>query len=114
MGVYCCMLSLQHIMLAVLLFVPLVAGSDYHHHPKNVQMPAPLGQGTGNDQYKPVDPSYSTPDEVYKAGDKDDCHPVEEIVYENRCLPYVEKTLPDSAAGAVQGGVREELYRRHR
>jgi len=55
-------------------------------------MPAPLGQGTGNDQYKPVDPSYSTPDEVYKAGDKDDCHPVEEIVYENRCLPYVEKT----------------------
>merc|ERR1739848_112549 len=55
-------------------------------------MPVPLGQGTGNDQYKPVDPSYSTPDEVYKAGDKDDCHPVEEIVYENKCLPYVEKT----------------------
>merc|ERR1711962_325869 len=54
--------------------------------------PQPLGQGTGNDQYKPVDPSYSTPDEVYKAGDKDDCHPVEEIVHENRCLPYVEKT----------------------
>merc|ERR1711962_1694919 len=54
--------------------------------------PQPLGQGTGNDQYKPVDPSYSTPDEVYKAGDKDDCHPGEEIVYENKCLPYVEKT----------------------
>merc|ERR1719474_2240995 len=33
-------------------------------------MPTPLGEGTGNDQYKPVDPSYSTPDEVYKAGDK--------------------------------------------
>merc|ERR1712198_328664 len=32
--------------------------------------PQPLGQGTGNDQYKPV----------------------EEIVYENKCLPYVEKT----------------------
>merc|ERR1712212_802054 len=55
------------------------------------KLPAPLGQGTGNAQYEPVDPSYSTPDEVYKAGDKDDCHPVEEIVYENRCLPYFEK-----------------------
>merc|ERR1712240_325294 len=70
----------------------LVVGSTDYHHPRNVKMPAPLGQGTGNDQYKPVDPSYSTPDEVYKAGDKDDCHPVEEIVYENKCLPYVEKT----------------------
>merc|ERR1712198_625171 len=57
-----------------------------------MKMPAPLGQGTGNDQYEPVDPSYSTPEEVYKAGDKDDCHPVEEIVYENKCLSYVEKT----------------------
>merc|ERR1711917_61930 len=73
------------IMLVLLLALSsLVSGSEYQHHP--------LGQGTGNDQYKPVDPSYSTPDEVYKAGDKDDCHPVEEIVYENRCLPYVEKT----------------------
>merc|ERR1711973_460659 len=58
--------------------------------------PKPLGQGTGNDQYKPVDPSFSTPDEVYKAGDKDDCHPVEEIVYENQCIPYVEKTCRTS------------------
>merc|ERR1711973_411193 len=58
----------------------LVVGSSDYHHPRNVKMPAPLGQGTGNEQYKPVDPSYSTPDEVYKAGDKDDC------------LPYVEKT----------------------
>merc|ERR1711973_45309 len=74
----------------------LVVGSSDHHHPKNVKMPAPLGQGTGNDQYEPVDPSYSTPDEVYKAGDKDDCHPVEEIVYENKCLPYVEKTCRTS------------------
>merc|ERR1711962_461126 len=81
------------IMLSVfLLLVSVVAGSEIDHHPKNVRMPAPLGAGTGNDQYKPVDPSSSTPDEVYKAGDKDDCHPVEEIVYENRCLPYVEKT----------------------
>ena len=58
--------------------------------------PQPLGQGTGNDQYKPVDPSFSIPDEVYKAGDKDDCHPVEEIVYENQCIPYVEKTCRTS------------------
>merc|ERR1712212_626982 len=69
--------------------VPAVYGGGI---PRNIHMPAPLGQGTGNDQYKPVDPSYSTPDEVYKAGDKDDCHPVEENVYENRCLPYTEKT----------------------
>merc|ERR1711962_1268676 len=59
-------------------------------------MPPPLGQGTGNEKYEPVDPSYSTPDEGYKAGDKDDCYPVEEIVYENKCLPYVEKTCRTS------------------
>merc|ERR1711962_933310 len=57
--------------------------------------PKPLGLGTGNDQYKPVDPSYSTPDEVYKAGDKDDCHPVEEILYEKVqeeiCKPQTSK-----------------------
>merc|ERR1712212_1034253 len=86
---------LKAIMLTLLLVTSLpllVVGSSDYHHPRNIQMPAPLGQGTGNEQYKPVDPSYSTPDEVYKAGDKDDCLPVEEIVYENRCLPYVEKT----------------------
>merc|ERR1711931_182859 len=75
--------SIMPIFLTILLFSPMALA---------MKMPAPLGQGTGNDEYKPVDPSYSTPDEVYKAGDKDDCHPVEEIVYENRCLPYVEKT----------------------
>merc|ERR1712198_222154 len=102
MGVYCRILKSSYIMLAVLLLVPLVAGSDYHHHPKNVQMPAPLGQGTGNDQYKPVDPSYSTPDEVYKAGDKDDCHPVEETcltqqqeqckeVFEKNCTAVIDE-----------------------
>merc|ERR1711872_704125 len=69
--------------LTILLFSPMALA---------MKVPAPLGQGTGNEQYEPVDPSYSTPDEVYKAGDKDDCHPVEEIVYENKCLPYVEKT----------------------
>merc|ERR1711937_531360 len=70
----------------LIFILPLVAAGTVHH------MPKPLGEGTGNDQYMPVDPSYSSPDEVYKAGDKDDCHPVEEIVYENKCLPYVEKT----------------------
>merc|ERR1711962_1836037 len=69
-------------LLICLLLSPLVLASN----------PPPLGMGTGNEKYEPVDPSYSTPDEVYKAGDKDDCHPVEEIVYENKCLPYVEKT----------------------
>merc|ERR1712168_141386 len=75
--------SIMHFALICLLFSPLALAGN---------IPPPLGQGTGNDKYEPVDPSYSTPDEVYKAGDKDDCHPVEEIVHENRCLPYVEKT----------------------
>merc|ERR1712212_595163 len=73
--------SLIAIMLNLLLVTSLpllVVGSSDYHYPRNIQMPAPLGQGTGNEQYKP--------------GDKDDCHAVEEIVYENKCLPYVEKT----------------------
>merc|ERR1712180_197179 len=74
------------------LLLPFVAGSEYAHHPRNLKMPAPLGEGTGNeDQYEPVDSSYSTPDEVYKAGDKDDCHPVEEIVYENNCTAVIDE-----------------------
>merc|ERR1711942_171996 len=60
--------------------------------PKNVHLPPPLGQGTGNDKYMPVDPSYNTNEEVYKAADKDDCHPVEEIVYDEKCIPYMVKT----------------------
>merc|ERR1711915_740495 len=66
-------------------FLPLVASSQY---------PAvhPLGAGTGNDKYNPVDPSYNTNEEVYKAADKDDCHPVERLVYEEKCIPYTEKT----------------------
>merc|ERR1712083_1104173 len=73
-----------------LLLLPLVAGSEYH--PKNVHLPNPLGQGTGNDKYMPTDPSYNVNEEVYKAADKDDCHPVEEIVYDEKCIPYMEKT----------------------
>merc|ERR1711962_1056403 len=55
--------------------LPFVAGSEHAYHPRNLKMPAPLGEGTGNeDQDKPVDPSYPTPaDEVYKVGDKVDC-----------------------------------------
>merc|ERR1712180_345344 len=86
------MIATMLILLLVTSLPLLVVGSSDYHHPRNIQMPAPLGQGTGNEQYQPVDPSYSTPDEVYKAGDKDDCHPVEEIVHENRCLPYVDET----------------------
>merc|ERR1711875_134264 len=65
--------------------IPLVAGSQY-------PSPHPLGAGTGNDKYNPVDPSYNTNEEVYKAADKDDCHPVERLVYEEKCIPYTEKT----------------------
>merc|ERR1712137_1317100 len=52
----------------------------------------PLGQGTGNDMYTPIDPEHYTPDEVYKAANKDDCHPVEKLSYVDECIPYVEKT----------------------
>merc|ERR1712063_91484 len=52
----------------------------------------PLGQGTGNDKYAPIDPEHYTPDEVYKAANKDDCHPVEKLSYVDECIPYVEKT----------------------
>merc|ERR1711911_78454 len=52
----------------------------------------PLGQGTGNDKYAPIDPEHYTPDEVYKAANKDDCHPVEKLTYVDECIPYVEKT----------------------
>ena len=52
----------------------------------------PLGQGTGNDKYDPIDPDHYTPDETYKAADKEDCHPVEKIKYLDECVPYVEKT----------------------
>merc|ERR1711915_910772 len=67
----------------LLALVPLVAGSQFPH---------PLGAGTGNDKYNPVDPSYNTNEEVYKAADKDDCHPAERLVYEEKCIPYMEKT----------------------
>ena len=28
---------------------------------------------------------------LFKVGDKEDCHPVERIVYQDECIPYVEK-----------------------
>lgn len=39
-----------------------------------------------------MDAQYYTPDEIFKSGDKKDCHPVEKIVYVNECVPFVEKT----------------------
>merc|ERR1712121_67236 len=85
MGKFNCDFKTSSMYFLLFALVPLVAGSQYP--PVH-----PLGAGTGNDKYNPVDPSYSTPDEVYKAGDKDDCHPVEEIVYDEKCIPYMEKT----------------------
>jgi len=63
------------------------------HHPPPPPAPVkPLGQGTGNDKYMPIDPRFYTPDEVSKAADKEDCHAVEKIVYQDKCIPYIEKT----------------------
>merc|ERR1711962_869879 len=83
------------------LLLPLVAASEYAHHPRNLKMPAPLGEGTGNEhQYKPVDPNNSTPDEVYKAGDKDDSTtPWRRL--STRTSTWRDLLHP--AAGAVQG-----------
>merc|ERR1712121_119872 len=88
MGVQVCLSSSLLVSFAMigvfLLVLPLlVAGGNVPH---------PLGQGTGNDKYMPTDPSYNVNEEVYKAADKDDCHPVEEIVYDEKCIPYMEKT----------------------
>jgi len=75
-------------MMLLLLLVPAVLGGTVNHRdPINVE---PLGTGTGNSQYKPIDDAYYTPNEVYKAGDKDDCHPVEKIAYADECVPYVD------------------------
>merc|ERR1712137_1287679 len=54
----------------------------------------PLGQGTGNDMYTPIDPEHYTPDEVYKAANKDDCHPVEKTCFTQQkelCKDVFEK-----------------------
>merc|ERR1711942_227933 len=71
--------------LLLLTLIPLVAGSQYPAQPR------PLGAGTGNDKYNPVDPSYNTNEEVYKAADKDDCHPVERLVYEENCTAVIDE-----------------------
>jgi len=74
----------------LLLVVPCVLGGTLKpRDPVNIE---PLGTGTGNDQYEPIDSAYYTPHEVYKAGDKDDCHPVKKLVYADKCVPYVKKT----------------------
>merc|ERR1712071_328162 len=70
--------------------LPLVLGVPLEK--KAAPMVQPLGQGTGNKMYTPIDPEHYTPDEVYKAANKDDCHPVEKLTYVDECIPYVEKT----------------------
>merc|ERR1711915_1080802 len=86
MGKFVCNFKSGSMYFLLLAVIPLAAGSQYPGQPR------PLGAGTGNDQYNPVDPSYNTNEEVYKAADKDDCHPVERLVYEEKCIPYTEKT----------------------
>merc|ERR1711963_953811 len=61
---------------------------DLHYH----EQPAPLGDSTGNDEYTPIEPEHYTPREIYKAGDMNDCHWVEKLVYKDECVPYTEKT----------------------
>jgi len=77
-------------MLWFVVLVPCVLGGTTK--PRDPIHFQPLGTGTGNDQYKPIDDAFYTPNEVYKLGDKDDCHPVENVVYADECVFYVEKT----------------------
>merc|ERR1712033_63558 len=70
MGKFVSNFHLQSMYCLLLALIPLVAGSLYPAHPR------PLGAGTGNDKYNPVDPSYNTNEEVY----------------EEKCIPYTEKT----------------------
>merc|ERR1712198_453505 len=52
----------------------------------------PLGDTTGHSHYKPVGQDHYAPNEVYKAGDMNDCHYVDKLVYKDECVPYVEQT----------------------
>jgi len=52
----------------------------------------PLGDSTGNIEYKPIDPAHYANREIYKAGNMEDCHWVEKLVYKDQCVPYIEKT----------------------
>ena len=63
-------------MLALLL-IPCVLAGTIDRDPVDVD---PLGAGTGHNQYTPIDDEYYTPNEIYKAGDKEDCHPVEKVI----------------------------------
>merc|ERR1712168_885201 len=52
----------------------------------------PLGETTGRKEYQVIDQAHYAPNEIYKAGDHDDCHYVDKVVYKDQCIPYVEKT----------------------
>merc|ERR1712033_111943 len=101
MGKFDCDFNSRSMYFLLLTVIPLVAGSQY-------PAPHPLGAGTGNDKYNPADPSYNTNEEVYKAADKDDCHPVERLVYEEKCISYMEKTC--SLAESIQYEMVDVTY----
>nr|AGN29677.1 hypothetical protein [Acartia pacifica] len=52
----------------------------------------PLEKEINKQGYKPINQDYYVPNEIFASGDKDDCHPVERTVYQDECIPYVEKT----------------------
>merc|ERR1711915_579545 len=113
MGKFVCNFISSSMYLVLLALIPLVAGSQY-------PPPPPLGAGTGNDEYNPVDPSYNTNEEVYKAADKDDCHPVERLVYEEKCIAVIDEfeerecfdvtELMCSLAESIQYEMVDETY----
>jgi len=82
-------------MFALLFFLPVVFGrvlhelkydNDYSAHVK------PFDGLTGSVEYKPIEPEHFKQNEMYKSGDREDCHWVEKPVYKDQCVPYIEKT----------------------
>merc|ERR1712142_1185889 len=72
--------------------VGLVVGVPTKSHSELHGPTVPLGDSTGHGQYKPVGQDHYAPNEVYKAGDMNDCHYVDKLVYKDECVPYVEQT----------------------
>jgi len=85
-------------MIRILFLVPVVLGGvlkkdipipEYEDFGGN---PAPLGDSTGNVKYEPIQEAHYSPREIFKSGDREDCHWVEKLVYKDQCVPYVQKT----------------------
>jgi len=81
----------QLLFLLPVVFAGVLKEQSDHAHIRHEDLPKPLGDSTGNVEYKPIEPEHYNPREIYKAGNMDDCHWVEKLVYKDECVPYTEK-----------------------